>query len=233
MIEIITKIAFTVFVSALFFVSINYIWTQNIDVYRTLTKPIAAIMETNKYSSIQFEPNNILLMRYMQPSTGQLVLAFYNSIRFVNQTDKAITIKNVRLSFDLNGTNKYVDLSELKIGRADTPDGPTDAAIFYKANGNSVDLGVMLRWRDFRMEIAEEKPIVPGAVLSGSGVFRLGIYDLEEFKKIASFKLTITDYSGNETEENISPQTIWMTEARTAFFDDRRFTIDASGKPTS
>jgi hypothetical protein len=129
-------------------------------------------------------------MRYTQPSKGPLALVFYNSIRFVNQTDKAVTIKNARLSFDLNGTTRDVDLSDLKIGRADTPDGAMDAAIFYKTNANLFDLGVMLRWRNFRMEIAEEKAIIPGAVLSGSGAFRLGIYDLEEFNKIKNFRLT-------------------------------------------
>jgi hypothetical protein len=231
MIEIITKLVLTIIVTAMYISAIYFMWTNQIDVYRTLSKPLESLIQTNA-NIIQTEGKDVILSRYGNYTVGSLTLLFYNSIKFINRSDKAVTIKDVHLRFELDGSIKDVELSDLKTGRAETPDGPRDAAIFYVADGNKLNTGVMLNWKNFRTEIAEEKPIIPGAVLTGSGAFRSGISSLDEFNKITKFELVITDYFGNDTVKTILPQAIWTREGRTSFFNDRRFTIDASGKVT-
>jgi hypothetical protein len=232
MIEIIAKLILTIIASAMYFSALYFIWTKHIDVYRTLIKPLESFIQTNDSNVIQTELKGIILSRYVDPSGGPFALLFYNSIIFINRSDKAVTIKDVHLRFEIGGITKVIELSDLKTDRTETPDGPMDAALFYFLRDGKVNTGVMLRWKNFRDAIAEEKPIIPGAVLTGNGAFRLAISSLDDLNKISKFELVITDYSGNDTVETILPQAIWAQEGSTTFFDDRRFIIDASGKVT-
>jgi hypothetical protein len=147
MIQIISNLVATFVVGAFCVFTIYYIWTGDVDVYRTIIKPLTAIIQIKEHNSIQLDEQNILLSRYMDPDKGTLALLFYRSITFINRTDHNLTIKSVHLRFVINSEKKELDSFYIPTGEVKTHEGPKAAIIINKTKGERTGMVILMRWK--------------------------------------------------------------------------------------
>lgn len=231
MIQIIAKVVITGISLGVFVAAMYFVWTSEIDIYRTLIKPISSLLPaTTDSSSIEINDANVLAARWQpdEQTGGNIGLFFYDAIRFVNTTDKNITVKNVGLRYRFGDRTEEVESFYVLTGHTATPVGRTvDSIIIHvRGSGNMV----LMRWRNLKEEIAEEKPLVPGAVFAASAAFILRFTEVEDFAKINDFQIVVTDYLGNTSVQTITTQAKWIDQARLNFFDNKIFEDDGKGR---
>ena len=174
MIQIVVKAVITLIFGAVFLAAMRTVWTSEIDVYRTLIRPIAFLLPaTRGHGSIEIDYANVLAARIPpegDASVGNIALFFYDAIRFINSTDKNVVVKSVHLRYQLDNAPYEVNSYYVNTGRVSTVHGALDAIIIHGTG----DI-VIMRWKNIRQELADEKSLSPGAVLGAGAAFVLGV----------------------------------------------------------
>ncbi len=207
--------------------SIYYIWNGEIDLEKTLTKPLASFVSFKKKTDIDIDIKQINFARFKSATnsqSGSYAVMFYN-LHFVNTSDASLTLKALRLRV---GNGPDIDATGIVTGTVENKkDGPKIAsALMRSPAGNFVIMG----WRDIREVIGEYKILAPGAVLEGSAVFVLDMLTKQDIEKLKSLKVVAIDFSGNKTvkEIEIAPLSIQGMDAREIVSDE--FEIDKDGQ---
>ncbi len=225
MLQILLKVFFTLcFVYVIFVV-----WTNEIDIKKTIIAPLSSIIKFKKHIKIDINFANTTFARCLLPgntNNGNIGITFFE-LKIVNLSEENTTIKEVILRYTLNDkvftTESYVLLTGTLYSPLDKKD---INAIIIKRGSDRIFL---MGWNNLRTEIGEYKVLPPGGVLSGSALFVLGFNTIEDLSKIEKFEMVIVDYSGTETVQEIMIQSNWIEDAKYGLIENKSFSIDQAG----
>jgi hypothetical protein len=142
--------------TAILLFSIFYVWTNPIDVTKTITKLFTSMVSFKPQVTFANYDNAFAVRYFQKGSTVDANLApLFNDINVVNPSDDNVTIKSVHLRYQIDGANQEVESSVLTTGRVLTPNGDSNSIIVRSSTANNF----FMSWKNLRMEIAEHKPI--------------------------------------------------------------------------
>lgn len=173
---------------------------------------------------------NTTAARFRNPGhqhSGNIALLFYN-LRILNSLDENVTVRKVILHYDLNGKHFSTDSHILLTGAVPSSDKKEniDSIILRVGPANII----IQNWENLRMQIDQNKLLLPGGVLAGSALFVLEFKDANDLANIQDCTMSIIDYSGNETKKEIRLENKWIEQAKRQIVEDRRFVVDPSGR---
>ena len=225
MFQIIIKIVLTLVLLYL----IILIWTNEIDVKKTVMFHLSSIIKFNKAHKININIDNTSFARCSLPgniNNGNFGLVLYG-FKIINSSEENLTMKEVIVRYTLNGKVFSVESSALLTGTLYDPQKKKNInAIIVKHGADRV---IHMGWNNITSEIGDNRVLPPGGVLSGSALFVLGFRSIEELSKIKEFKIVIVDYSGNETVHDLAVESRWIDQAKYNWIENRSFEIDPAG----
>jgi hypothetical protein len=219
--QIAAKVVITIILLFLVF----YVWTNQIDVQKTIVSPLTAIVKFKKNFTLDINFANVVAARFSLPENtqdGNLGLLFYD-MKFVNSSAQNATVKQILLRYKFNGADRTIDSYALRTGS--TLD-QSRSIIVHIGPANIV----LMNWKNLREAIGEYRVLPPAGVLAGSAAFILDVKDVADFAKIKSFELVAVDYSGTESTQEIPMQDRWVDMTKTMRIENRSFEIDQAGK---
>jgi hypothetical protein len=162
-------------------------------------------------------------------NSGNIALLFYN-LRIVNSLEENVTLRDVTLHYSLNGKHFSSESYVLLTGTVPSSDRKknVDAVVVRFGVANIV----LMDWKNLRVQIGQNKVLLPGEVLAGSACFILDFKDASDLAKIKDCTISITDYSGNETIREISLDNKLVEQAKRQVVENRRFVVNQAGHVT-
>jgi hypothetical protein len=154
--------------------------------------------------------------------TGHPAVVIY-SLRIVNNAEKNVTIKDVRLECLADGpvkTQLYTFPTGIVKGSLV---GDTPSIVMSNGKDNIITMDFV----HLQRRLAEHKVLQPSGVLEGSGVF---VMERIPRTPTRSLTLSIEDYSGRTVAHRLSPAPGWTQLARKGFRLIARPFIDANGR---
>lgn len=225
MLQIMLKVFFTLCLVYGIFV----VWTNEIDIKKTIIAPLSSIIKFKKHIKLDINVANTTFARCLLPgntNNGNIGIALYD-LKIVNSSEENSTIKEVILRYTLNGKVFTAESYVLLTGTLYSPLDKKDINAIIIRRGS--DRVVLMRWNNLRTEIGEYKVLPPGGVLSGSALFVLGFDTIEALSKIKKLEMVIVDYSGTETVQEIMIQSNRIEDAKYSSIENRSFSIDQAG----
>ena len=231
--DIIVQILIKSILTIIMIVIIIFIWTNDIDVMKTIVRPVTSVVTFRKNYKIVINIANTTAARVVikgNRNSGNIAMLFYD-LKIVNSLEQNATLKDVILRYSLNGRQVDTESYVLLTGDVWAPQ--------YKKNVDSIIIRmgadnnmVMMEWKNLRMEMGENKVLPPGGVLAASAAFILDFSDADDLEKLKNLAMVVIDYAGNETIKEIPVEKIWSEQAKHQVVENKQFVIDAAGKVT-
>lgn len=215
--QIALQIATKLIVTAILIFLIVSVWSNEIDIRRTLTAPFNAIVKFKKHATFDIDVRQVLAARL---PNGQFGLLFYD-LKFVNLLDENVTLKQIELRYSADSKEHKVDSLVLPTGEVYSPTG--DAAPSLLVHLGAANLFLM-NWSNLRQVIGRYATLPHGAVLVGSAAFPLdGLSQASDLEAFKSLEIIATDFSGNETIKKLPVIKQWIEPAKVAVVEGRAF----------
>jgi hypothetical protein len=218
-----------VLISLCLIYGIIIVWTNEIDLKKTIITPLSSIIKFKKHVKLDINIKNTSLVRCILPghdNSGNIGLLFYD-LNIVNSSDENSTIKQVIVRYSLNGRRFATESVVLLTGTLYSPLEKKDInAVIVKRGADKI---ILMNWNNLRTKIGERKALLPGGVLPGSALFVLGIDSVEVISRIRNLELVVVDYSGAEAVQEIKLLDNWIEEAKHSLIENRSFSIDQAG----
>lgn len=145
---------------------------------------------------VELNTQNIFVAKYQRLALFGLGLYYFD---IINKSDKNIVIKSINLVYKLNSIVEEVESYVLIPSKVFSPHSKTDVNSIVLISHREHCLITLMNWENLRTKIGDRVTIKPNSVLSASAFFILNVRTPEDFTKIESFKLKITDYSGQSS----------------------------------
>jgi hypothetical protein len=145
---------------------------------------------------------------------GLPCLLFY-AFRFVNTTDKDVTMKEIVLR--LKGRHD-IDSTVLTTGQVESPKGYRSESIVLQ-HGSPPKNIFLSGWKNLRHVLSEHKPLSPGAVLDGSAAYVIDNMTMDQFTQLAAIEIVAVDFAGNETAKRIDVDPEWLKLASSSIVE--------------
>lgn len=225
----ILQVIVKVLISLCLIYGILIVWTNEIDVKKTIITPLSSIIKFKKHVKLDINMGNISLVRCISPgndNSGNIALMLYD-LTIVNSPQGNSTIKKVIVRYILNGRRFATESVVLLTGTLySTLEKKDINAVIIKRGADKI---VLMNWNNLRTKIGERKVLSPDEVMSGSALFVLGFDNVEALSKIRNLEMVVVDYSGAETVQEIKLLDNWIEEAKHSLIENRSFSIDQAG----
>lgn len=226
MIEVAIKAVISIVLTGLFLGSLFYIWTGDLDVKQTLTKPLSNFVSLKKKSKLDIDVKQISVARYSAIGSSEnnnFAFIFY-VLHFVNVLDQSVTLKSVHLRLE---GKPDIKSSVVQTGVVETAKGEKIELLLLRASDSNV---ILMNWKNLRQVIGEYKTLAPGGVLTGSAVFVLPFSTTAEVDAIKKIKLVAVDFSGNEAVKELDIDPSWKQNMEFRSIPSTSFEIDPNGQ---
>lgn len=223
------QIIIKVFLTLCLIYGIFIVWTNEIDLKKTIITPLTSIVKFKKHIKLDINIANTSLVRCILPgnyNSGNIGLLLYD-LKIVNSSEENSTIKEVNLRYTLDGKGFTTESLALLTGTLYSPLDKKDInAVIIQRGADKI---VLMNWNNLRTEIGEHKVLQPGGVLSGSALFVLGFDSMETLSKVGKVELVVIDYSGAESIQEIKLLDNWIEGIKYSLIENRSFFIDQAG----
>jgi hypothetical protein len=126
------QIVFKLIFTAILLWAIFLVWTNDIDLKKTLLKPLFSIVQFKKNLSIDTEVENTVAAQF--PS-GKLGLIFYN-MKIINTLESNMTVKQVLVRYSFDGKQISTDSQAVVTSPVDS----TEAIVLRAGGGANIVL---------------------------------------------------------------------------------------------
>lgn len=217
--QIIVKSVFTLIMLGV----VVFVWTRDIDLQKTVFDPLSSFIKFRKHHGVEITHNDIIAASAL----GRVGIFF--RLQIVNAFEKNITIKHVHLRYSLAGKPYELESHVFLTGLIYSPHEKKDIdSLLIRFPSRSANI-INMNWNNLRTEIAKNRLLEPGGVLSGSVAFLFEFSRPEDLLKVKDLEVVVADYSGNETAQRLAVQDTWVSQAKDLLVENRRFMKDQAG----
>lgn len=212
------EIAFKVVLTCVLGFFIYYVWTIEIDVRRTITKPLTSMLTIRKSAKLEVSAEQMVMGRFRsagEKTASKVALVMYQ-LHLINSSNEALTLREVKLRVTTQKGMQEIAPVTLTTGSVKAPKGQLEDAAIMQANNKDggVSRMILIGWKNLSSILAEYRTLGEGAVLAGSAAFVLDMKDPAEVAQLKSLKLIAIDFSGNEIAIDITIDPKWLEQAR-------------------
>jgi hypothetical protein len=212
------QIAAKLLVTAILLFLIISVWSGEIDIRRTLTAPLTAIIKFKEHATFDIDARQIIAARL---PVGLLGFLFYD-LKFVNLLNENVTLKQIEIRYSFEGRDYETDSLALVTGDVYTPKGEVVPSLLLHLGQANLFL---MNWSNLRQVIGRYTTLPHGSVLVGSAAFALeGLSQVSDLEKLKTIEMVATDFSGNETVKKLIVSKEWIEPAKMAVVEGRVFT---------